>query len=261
MNAFFIFFLFFVGLMPSWAYVLGPRAHMVSTGALEARPTTMLGKRDVGVPNWRRGDPVVTFINTSQKDRAYIVVRGAESPSTAFATCLAPCILVPAGETVRFFPGRGFVGAITATGSRHELNFLTSAGECWYDISMEYGMTRETLGPSDHRLQADGRSSINGEPDLLGKATAAWRKTPPGTQAALLATGYLTGAVGGDLTAVKMDRNAPTLVRDWYQLDAGFTAYMVPGSISGQHHLSEAGKQADTVTSHVLTNEMTITVY
>ena len=170
-------------------------------------------------------------------------------------------MVVPAGEIVQFFPGRGFNGALTATGSRHELNFLSTAGETWYDISMELGMSHETLGPSDHRLQADGRKSLCGEQDLLGKANAAWHHTPAAKQRELLASGYLTGTVGGELTAVNMDRNAPMLLRHWYQLEAGFTGYMVPGSVEGEQHHTAADKEADAKSSHVLTNKMTITIY
>lgn len=122
-------------------------------------------------------------------------------------------------------------------------------------------MSPETLGPSDHRPQADGRISLSGEEDLLGKANAAWHKTPAAKQKDLLASGYLTGTVGGELTDVEMDRNAPIMLRHWYQIDVGYKGYMVPGSISGEQHLTEADKVADTKSSHVLTNEMTITMY
>lgn len=122
-------------------------------------------------------------------------------------------------------------------------------------------MSLETLGPSDHQPQADGRISLCGEEDLLGKANTAWHKTSAAKQKDLLASGYLNGTVGGELTAVDMDRDAPILVRYWYQVEAGFRGYMVPGSISGEQHFTEADKTADTRTSHVLTNEMTITIY
>lgn len=122
-------------------------------------------------------------------------------------------------------------------------------------------MSHETLGPSDQRLQADGRNALCGEPDLLAKANAAWQKTSAAEQRELLATGYLTGTVGGSLTAVDMSRDAPMLVRNWYQLEAGFTGYMVPGSVEGKDSLTEADKMADAQTSHVTTNRMTITIY
>ena len=261
MNALFIFLLFVLGLMPSCASVLGPRAQTISNLSPKAPSTSGMIGRNHGVSNWKPGEPVVTIINTSQTDHAYGVETGADSLSTAFSTCPAPCIRIPAGDTVRFYPGRGFNGALTAKGSRHELNFLSAPGETWYDISMELGMSHETLGPSDHRPQADGRISLCGEEDLLGKANAAWQKTPVAKQKDLLASGYLNGTVGGELTAVDMDRNTPILVRHWYQLEAGFRGYMVPGSIAGHHNLTEADKTADTRTSHVLTNEMTITIY
>lgn len=234
---------------------------MISTRALEAPSISGMAPRNLGVSKWTPGEPVVTIINTSQRDQAYGVETGTNSASTAFSSCRAPCIRVPAGETVQFYPGRGFIGALTAQGARHELNFLTVPGETWYDISLELGMSHETLGPSDHQPQADGRISLCGEEDLLGKAKAAWRKTPAAKQKDLLASGYLHGTVGGDLTAVDMDREAPILVSHWYQLEAGFRGYMVPGSIAGEHHVTEADEAANKQTSHVLTNEMTITIY
>ena len=261
MNALFIFLLFLLGLMPSCASVLGPRTQKNSTLSPKALSTSRNIRRNLGVSKWTSGEPVVTIINNSQKDHAYGVETGTDSLSTAFPTCPAPCIHVPAGETVQFYPGRGFNGALTAKGSRHELNFLSAPGETWYDISMELGMSHETLGPSDHQPQADGRISLCGEEDLLAKAKVAWHKTPAAKQKDLLASGYLNGTVGGELTAVDMDRAAPILVRHWYQLEVGFRGYMVPGSISGQSNLTEADKMADTRTSHVLTNEMTITIY
>lgn len=122
-------------------------------------------------------------------------------------------------------------------------------------------MSHETLGPSDHRPQADGRSSLSGESDLLAEANAAWHLTSAAEQEELLASEYFTGTVGGDLTAVHMDSEAPILVRHWYQLEAELDAYMVPGSVAGKQHLHEADKLADTKVSHVLTNKMTITIY
>jgi hypothetical protein len=256
MNVLFVFLLLLVDLVPCWASVMGPRAQTTPTPAGVTQGTS---QKSQGVSAWTRGDPVVTIINACLTDRAFAIETGAESSSTAFDTCLGPCLVVPKGQTVRFLPGRGFVGALTATGSRHEMNFLSNPGETWYDISMEYGMSEETLGPSDQRLQADGFRSLAGETDLLGKANAAWQTTPTAKQRLLLATGYLVGNVGRDLTAVKMDRDAPTLVRHWYQVEADYMAYMVPGSIWPGQQLSRADQVANKKSWHVLTNEMTIT--
>lgn len=234
---------------------------MISTHTLNALLIPGIVQSEHGVSKWSPGEPVVTIINTSQTDQAYGVETDTRCPSTAFQTCPAPCIPVPAGQTIRFYPGLGFNGALTAQGSRHELNFLTTPGETWYDISMEIGIGHETLGPSDHQLQVDGRVSLSGEEDPLGKANVAWQRTPVAKQKDLLASGYLSGNVGGELTALKMDKKASTLVSHWYQLEAGFGGYMVPGSVAGKQLLTEADMVADKKTSHVLTNEMTITIY
>lgn len=258
MNIFLFFLLLLVDLLPCWASVMGTRAQ---TNPSTAGVTQGTPQRTQGVSAWRQGDPVVTIINACQTVRAFAIETGAESSSTAFDTCLGPCLVVLPGQTVQFLPGRGFVGALTGTGSRHEMNFLSDPGETWYDISMEYGMSEETLGPSDERLQADGFRSLAGEIDLLGKANAAWQTTAAAKQRLLLATGYLAGTLGGDLTAVKMDRDAPMLVRHWYQIEADYMAYMVPGSIWPGQQLNKADQVADKKSWHVLTNEMTITIY
>lgn len=87
---------------------------------------------DQGVSQWTAEDPLVTIINTSNKYQAYSIETTAEAPSSAFAGCES-CIKVPASKTIRFHPGRGFNGAMTANNhrsSRHEINFLADPTKC-----------------------------------------------------------------------------------------------------------------------------------
>lgn len=224
--------------------------------------STINAQSDQGVSTWSEGDPLVTIINTSHKDHAYDVERDSGAPPTAFATCNG-CVKVAAGQTVRFHPGARFNGAITAnhhTGTRHEVNFLSIPGQTWYNTDMELGMSDETLGPTDHRKKVDGGSSLAGESDCVAKANAAWHGTPREQQAALLQTGYIKGTVGGPLTGVTIDRNAPDLVVDWLQLTADFNSYVASGSVINQPK-SASDAAADKKAWLVATNKMTITIY
>lgn len=209
---------------------------------------------DQGVSTWSSDDPVVTIINTSSQDKAYDVETDSAAPQSAFRSC-SGCITVGAGQTVTFHPGQ-FNGALTAnhhTGTRHELNFATNLGQTWYDDDMQYGMSDETLGPSDHS------GNVAGEQDTLAKANAAWPHTDSGKQQALLDTGYFAGDAQ-ELTMVRMDANAPPLVIDWLQIDADFNAYIGHGSVVGEA-ATGVDHAADKQTNWSPTNKMTITIY
>ena len=229
--------------------------------ALACLIATISAQSDVGVPGpWGPNDPLVTIVNAAKGDQAYDVAPSIGLPATAFKGCTA-CVKVPAGATVKFHAGVGFNGAITNSkgGTRHEINFGDPA-VTWYDDDMEYGMSDATLGPSNNMKTKDGRPGLLGEADCLAKANAGWKtiNNDATTQKNLLATGYLTGTVGGALTAVKMDKQAPLLVVAFYQLTAQFNAYIGHGSVVNlPPDVTTAA--ADKQTHVVATHQMTIT--
>lgn len=216
---------------------------------------------DQGVSNWSPNDPLVTIINTSSQERAYDVETDSQAPASAFKSCTG-CIRVAAGQTIYFHPGP-FNGALTAnqhTGTRHECNFLSEPGRTWYDADMEYGMSDETLGPSDYQTQlGSGAPSLAGEPDTLAKANAAWKSIDDASKQALLDSGFLQGTKDS-LTHVTMGAQAPNFVVYFYQITAKFNAYIGPGSVAGKV-ATPVDQVADKKTSIVGTNKMTITIY
>lgn len=66
--------------------------------------------------------------------------------------------------------------------------------------------------------------------------------------------------MGGALSAVKMDLQAPPVMVDWLQIDAAFDAYVATGSVAG-HGRTAADAVADGRVRNVGTTQMTITVY
>lgn len=234
----------------------------ITVSAILSLSIAINAQHDQGLPTWGKEDPVVTIVNMSGRDYIYDVERDSQSPPGTFASCTG-CIKVPAGKTIRFHPGQRFNGAVTANhhrGTRHELNFLSAPGECWYDDDMERGMSDETLGPTDHRRQPDGSSSLVGEADVLAKANAAWAHTPAATQQALLHSGYFKGTVGGKLAHVSIDQQAGSNVVDWFQLDAAFDAYIATGSVAGRSS-TQADLVANRMVRKVSTTKMTITIH
>ena len=214
-----------------------------------------------GVSTWSPEDPVITIINTSSHDKAYDVETSSAAPPSAFQTCTG-CIKVGAGKTVKFHPGP-FNGALTANqhgGTRHEFNFISPPGSTWYNDDMEYGMSDETLGPSDNRRKIGStESAIAGESDTLAKANAAWLHTDASKRQAMLRTRYFSGNLQR-LTKVRMDDHAPRLVVDWLQMDAGFNAYIGAGSVPGKK-ATASDQMADKKSTFLRTNKMTITIY
>lgn len=224
---------------------------------------TISAQGDAGVPGpWGPNDPLVTIINTSGGKMTYDVAKDSGALATAFNTCTA-CISVPAGQTVQFHPGVAFNGAITSqnSGTRHEINFGDPT-IVWYDADMQYGMSDSTIGPSNNMKTQDGRPGVLGEQDCLAKANAGWKtiNNDAATQKALLDSGYLTGTVGGPLTAVKMDIHAPLPVIVFFQLTAQFNAYIGAGSVSNLP-ADVTTAAADKQTHSVATRQMTITDY
>ena len=222
---------------------------------------TVSANVDQGISTWSPDDPVITIINTSSQDKAYDVETSAAAPRSAFQSCVG-CIKVGAGKTIKFHPGP-FNGALTAdhhTGTRHEFNFISPPGTTWYDDDMQYGMSDETLGPSDNRKKIGStESAIAGEQDTLAKANAAWSHTHPEKKEAMLHSGYFAGDKQ-KLTMVRMDANAPPEVVDWLQMDADFNAYVGSGSIAGQASTA-VQHAADKKSTFLETNKMTITIY
>lgn len=149
--------------------------------------------------------------------------------------------------------GENFNGAITAVlenntvwAARNEINLLDSS-IAWYDVDYQYGISGSTCGP------ANDSSRLSGERDPLGTANRAWGTLNQTTKNQLLAfPKYLREGENGSLTYINMDLaawpylppgvapgsdtplNPETLaVLTFFQLTAGFNAYMSPGSVEG----------------------------
>ncbi|KAG6995653.1 hypothetical protein G7Y79_00043g079370 [Physcia stellaris] len=217
---------------------------------------------DGGVTSFGPSDPLITFVNTAGTDQVYQIQGNSDNPGTAFGsgTSPLPSFTVPAGQTINFHPGVGFVGAFSAqngAGTRHEVNFRGSP--TWYNADMEFGMSNSTLGPTDGSKRIDGGDSLAGEQDCLAKANAAWSDLDAGTQSSLLDSGFLQGSSGG-LSSVSMGQGAPRRVVEFFQMTADFNAYVDAGSVSGQS-TDDMGKAADQFSYSVTTNKLTITAY
>ncbi|KAI4288751.1 MAG: hypothetical protein L6R35_001990 [Caloplaca aegaea] len=181
-----------------------------------------------------------------------------------------------------FTPSADFNGAITPItngmlGTRFEINFHVGcehpspSSNCWipaggtfYDADMETGISRSTLGPSDNRRLPDGRPSLAGEQDPLAKANAAWLRSPNRWEL-LRYPKYVVADKGERLVWVHNDKAAPQVVRAFFQLEAGFMAYMGPGSVEGWKPTTALEKQLvkaqDTKSWWVNTQDMVITIY
>ena len=224
------------------------------------------GQTDQGVPSFGDSDPMITFTNTAGTDRVYNIEGNFDNPSTAYGAGQSPLpsLTVPAGSTVNFHPGVGFVGAFSGnagSGTRHEVNFR-DASTTWYNADMEFGMSNSTLGTTDGSKRIDGGDSLAGEQDCLAKANSAWGDVSTDVQQLLLATGFIEGSTGasGALTAVKMGQAAPPELVNFYQLTAEFNAYVDAGSVAGTSTDAVAAA-ADKHSWSVATNKLTITAY
>ncbi|KAI4211560.1 MAG: hypothetical protein LQ351_005600 [Letrouitia transgressa] len=224
-----------------------------------------------GVANYSPGDPVIHIINTStNKTHVYKVEANQDNPPSAIGSggTEVPLITVKPGKTVEFYPGRGFIGAISARkgeGTRFEVNFRgDSPGDykTWYNSDMEFGMSDTTLAPTNGAKQINGDSAVAGEQDCLAAANAVWGDVDTATQQQLLNTGYLEGSTGGNgaLTAVHMDKNADLSIVEFFQSTAHLNAYLNPGSGFGTVP-SRLAAIADTFSWSVKTKDLTITGY
>ncbi len=178
------------------------------------------------------------------------------APTTTFCAASngikvsGPGLIVKAGQTLTINPSPDFNGALTAIlasgwqGVRNEVNY--QGATTWYDADYQLGMSDGTLGPASHQPQADGRSSLAGEQDCVGKANAAWAHT--NNKAALLAEkSYIGQATDGSVNHVYMDSAAPGVVVDFFQHTADFNGYLY--------------FNADHFTSSVATLDMEIIAY
>lgn len=223
-------------------------------------------RSDQGVANFGDSDPLITFNNTAGQDRVYMIQGNADNPSNAYGAGMrfVPSLTVPAGTIVQFHPGTGFAGAFSGmdgSGTRHEVNFRDPS-ITWYNADMEFGMSNSTFGTTDGSKRIDGGDSTAGEPDCLGKANAAWGSVDINTQQALLNSGFVKGATGGNggLTAVSMSKEATAEVVQFFQMTAEFNSYVNAGSIDGAIP-GVVAKAADKKTLSVATNKLTITSY
>lgn len=239
------------------------RFSLTSALSVAILTSAVLGNTDQGVTGFGPSDPVLTFVNSGSSDRSYVVQGNSDNPGTAFGAGQSPLdpIKVPAGATVDFHPGPGFIGAFSdleGSGTRHELNFRDTA-MTWYNADMQFGMSNSTLGTTDGSKQINGADSLTGEQDCLAKANAAWSDLDDGTKTDLMNSGLLEGSMDG-LSAVSMSMEAPASVITFYQLTAEFDAYINPGSVPGV--ASDAvSAAADKSTLSVATNKLTITAY
>lgn len=241
--------------------------------ALAAILSTVSAISDIGVPGpWAPNDPLVNIYNTGKANVCYKVEFSAgEFPTTT--TCeSSPGFMVKGGESVALHTGAGFNGGLTAMtdgvkGARHEINFST-AGSTWYDVDYQLGMSDSTLGPTDHRpRRVGGRTlpSVSGEQDTLAKANVAWPSAAD--KAGLLQhADYIRQGPDGRLTHVYMDGGAPEDVAEFFQLTAGFEAYVGAGSVKGVAVAAgtvqgEMNKAADLKSWVVDTQQMEIVAY
>ncbi|KAL8971016.1 MAG: hypothetical protein Q9183_001259 [Haloplaca sp. 2 TL-2023] len=224
-----------------------------------------------GVSNFNEGDPVVNIINTSPtQTHVYKVEGNSDNPPTAYGagSWHLPMATVLPGQTVKFQPGQGFIGAFTADegeGTRFEVNFRgDSAGDykTWYNSDMEFGMSDTTMGPTSGNEQINGLESLAGEQDCLAKANSVWGNVDPAIQQQLLDTGYLEGTTGSDgvLTAVHMDKQAEDSVVQFFQNTVEMNAYVNPGSVAGRP-TSKTAAAANKFSWSVRTKDLTITGY
>ncbi|KAL8950476.1 MAG: hypothetical protein Q9222_003491 [Ikaeria aurantiellina] len=192
-------------------------------------------------------------------------------PTTTVCPGGLPGITVPASHTSVFHPSEAWNGALTpisgGAGTRFEINFSADQANTWYDADMEMGISAGTLGPTDHRARSNGQSSLAGEQDPLGKANAAFAHLDAGKKAALLKSPKYVQADASKarLTHVSNDKAAPEAVRVFFQLDAGFMAYMGAGSVAGKTPGSKEEKEMvkaqDSKSWVVGSRDMTVTLF
>ena len=221
-------------------------------------------------------NPTVTIHNT----KPWPICLKVESSSGTFPTTTTcggiPGLTVSPYATAHFTPSANFNGALTPIengilGTRFEINFSDTAhpGCTWYDADMELGLSPATIGPSDNRQRLNNNqrlASLAGEQDPLAKANAAWLRSP--NRWRLLAyPKYIVADKGARLVWVYNDKAAPQIVQAFFQLEAGFLAYMGPGSVAGQGGLPQGSlaqllrEAQDQKTWFVDTQDMTVTVY
>ncbi|KAL8998064.1 MAG: hypothetical protein Q9169_002832 [Polycauliona sp. 2 TL-2023] len=175
-----------------------------------------------------------------------------------------PGIWINAMATAIFNPPARWNGAISdftgagGDGTRLEINF-SEPPKTWYNADMEFGISSATLGPTDRRRRNDGRDSLVGEADPLAKANAAW---PSLKDKIWDQQKYITTSKDGKrLVNVYMDKQAPGKVQEFFQVSAGFSAYINHGSVAGAQS-SRLQKAADEHSGKVDgTQDMTITIY
>lgn len=166
--------------------------------------------------------------------------------------------------------GHLFNGAITAVlnnktarGARNEINFSNPTMP-FYDVDYQYGISDGTCGPPNS-------SHLSGERDTLGKANKAWRTLNSTTKGQLLqnSSQYLRQGANGSLTYINMGMeawpNRIDVIR-FFQVTAGFKAYMCPGSVDNviwpkNSTHAKLVDLADRQTASAVTDTIVITSY
>lgn len=166
--------------------------------------------------------------------------------------------------------GHLFNGAITAVlnnktarGARNEINF-SNPNMPFYDVDYQYGISDGTCGPPNS-------SQLSGERDTLGKANKAWRTLNSTTKSQLLqnSSQYLRQGANGSLIYINMGMeawpNRIDVIR-FFQVTAGFKAYMCPGSVDNviwpkNSTHAKLVDLADQQTASAVTDTIVITSY
>lgn len=155
-------------------------------------------------------------------------------------------------------------------GARHEINYASDPDGVWYDIDYEFGLSSNTLAPTDGRNNTSGLPSMQGETNILAKVNDAWQTLSAIEKLALVAhSKYIgsDGGISGNLTRLYHEKEAPPEVNFFLQIIAGLQGYVVPGSYPGFEHPAgsfEAQMKpvADSFSWHVKgPHNMTIVAY
>lgn len=169
--------------------------------------------------------------------------------------------------------GTHFNGAITAVlknntveGARNEINLLNSS-IAYYDLDYQYGISDGTCGPPNS-------SHLSGVRDTLGQANGAWKTLNQTKKEQLLRfPRYLKQDTNGSLVHINMDlaawSNGTQGLLDviyFFQITAGFKAYMSPGSVAGVTLAPNSEQQiivnsSDHQTLNAPTDQIVVTSY
>lgn len=224
-------------------------------------PVTSAPKGNLLLP---RSNAMVTIINNSSSPRTFKIEASMSNPTGTYGSGNGeiPSINVPAGGTQDLPVGSGWSGAISdndGEGTRFEFTMDGWNGMSWYNTDFQFGMSNAIVNPANGVKRADGGSPVTaGETNYLATAQAGWGELDAAHQQELLDTKYVDGTVGGALTSVHMDFNAPYCLVHFLQAVAKVCAYVNPGSIAGMPIEPDAAR-ANQFSWSAQTNQFVIT--